>query len=601
MALQVGELFAKLSLDDREFNRGLASAKTNFGQLGAALTQLGGMLSVAVTAPLAGVGYAAVRSGMQMDSLKRGLTAVAGSADAANAQLKGLKEIAKLPGLGMAEAIQGSINLQAAGLSADLAEDALKGFGNALATVGKGKAELEGVQMALSQIMSKGTVSAEEINQIAERVPQIRKIMQAAFGTSNTEELQKMGLSSEEFISKVVVELNKLPKVAGGAQNSWENMTDAIQSALVSMWPTIEPIFTGIVNLVTTAVGLFEKLPGPVKGLALGLGLVAAAAGPVLLLMGSLISAWTSVETILPVVRVLFSATWKAALGPIGWVIAGVTALAVGATYLYNHWEPARKFFDGLWNGVKTVFSKFWDWAKRWGFLLAGPGGAVYAVIKNWGTLRTWFANLWDKLAGDAEKGGNKVAVAAAKGAKDAKDAITKVSLSDVVSKWNKSIDEMVSKAQDLGKKTREGLKGWADEIIAELDKFREDQKSRYDKMNELGPAGIAAMQNVVMFGKKNWTPENLPSGAALKGIFARNEAAKAGKDELNTAVQRKVFGWIADLPAKLEAAQVKNTQGMVRALTDTAINVVEMGNLVDLARQQIIELKKLNQPLPSS
>lgn len=177
------------------------------------------------------------------DSLKRGLAAVEGSSEAANSSLEKLRETAKLPGLGLREAIQGYTNLRAVKLNAELSERALTAFGNALATVGKGRAELEGVVLALTQIVSKGKVSAEEINQIAERVPQIREAMKQAFGTADTEELQKRGLAPEQFIEGIVSQLEKLPKASGGAQNALENLADAYDQALVTLGePLLAPV-----------------------------------------------------------------------------------------------------------------------------------------------------------------------------------------------------------------------------------------------------------------------------------------------------------------------------------------------------------------------
>src|SRR5215213_7248360 len=184
--MDVAQARAVLTLDDSQYQREIQKAGQAFDKMGkdveaagkraaanvgAALSSLGTRFSIGVTAPLAALGVASVRSATQMDSLKRGLTAVAGSSAEAERQLVRLDEIAKLPGLGRVEAIQASIQLQAAGLSAKMAEKSLLAFGNALATVGKGKAELDGVTLALTQITAKGKVTAEEINQIAERVP----------------------------------------------------------------------------------------------------------------------------------------------------------------------------------------------------------------------------------------------------------------------------------------------------------------------------------------------------------------------------------------------------------------------------------------------
>lgn len=167
----------------------------------------------------------ALQARAEIESLELSLQAVAGAGESGRL-FKELREIAKLPGLGIEEAVRGFVKLRAAGLGEGLAQRSLLSMGNALASVGAGKAELEGVILALTQIASKGVISAEEINQIAERLPQVRVAMQQAFGTANTEAIQKMGLSAEAFIAGLVLQLEKLPRVAGGLKNTFENLAD---------------------------------------------------------------------------------------------------------------------------------------------------------------------------------------------------------------------------------------------------------------------------------------------------------------------------------------------------------------------------------------
>ena len=93
-------------------------ATAGFKKFGDQLSSIGNTLSVGVTLPVIALGAAVVNSAANMDSLKRGLIAVSGSAAEAERQFVGLKEVAKLPGLGLKEAVQGSINLQALGNSA---------------------------------------------------------------------------------------------------------------------------------------------------------------------------------------------------------------------------------------------------------------------------------------------------------------------------------------------------------------------------------------------------------------------------------------------------------------------------------------------------
>lgn len=190
-----------------------------------------------------------VEATVKYDSLRLGMVSLTGSVEAATDRMSELRTLAKDPGLGFAQVVETDIRLRSAGISASVSERAIREFGNALAVVGKGKEELDGVALALSQIAAKGKVSAEEINQIAERVPQIRTVMKDVFGTADTEALQKMGISSEEFIDRVVKGLEKIPRAIVGLQGKWDNLTDSMTSRLADI-----------------GNGIAEGLIGPMEG-----------------------------------------------------------------------------------------------------------------------------------------------------------------------------------------------------------------------------------------------------------------------------------------------------------------------------------------------
>ena len=149
------------------------------------------------------------------------------------AQLQRLRILALQPGLSLDQVLKGVTYLEAAGFSAQVSERAIKLFGNALALAGKGAEDLAGVQLALGQIKSKGVISAEEINQIAERVPQVRKAIADAFGTANTQELQKRNIPATEFITKILKQLEKLPKAPKTFESVLKNMADAFKYAAI--------------------------------------------------------------------------------------------------------------------------------------------------------------------------------------------------------------------------------------------------------------------------------------------------------------------------------------------------------------------------------
>lgn len=294
-----------------------------------AFRDFGRDLSLYVSAPLLALGTASVVAATRMDSLKRGLVAVAGSAAEADRQFTRLKEVAKLPGLGMEEAVRGSINLQAAGMSAKLAERSLMAFGNALATVGKGKAELDRVNLALTQLSNKTSGFGQDVRQLQEALPQIRKAMMEAFGTADTEAIGKMGITGAQFVERIVKEFEKLPKVTGGIQNSFENFQDSMTRFLNSLGRVFLP---GVGSGLDRLSAAFDKLAGKLEALPdlarTGLGVLfigGIVMAPVLLAFTTLIE---KVETLKKVLAAI------AVMPAFKWLISLDTAAIAAASYL---------------------------------------------------------------------------------------------------------------------------------------------------------------------------------------------------------------------------------------------------------------------------
>jgi tape measure domain-containing protein len=344
------------------FDKALLPLNEGIGRLGESAKDLGGSLTTSVTAPLALLGGLSLKAAGDIQALEKGFAATYTGSEQLSTALAKVQDLAKLPGLGLEEALQGATNLQAAGFSADLAQRSLSAFGNALATVGKGKADLEGVGLALSQIASKGKISAEEINQLAERVPQIRKAMQAAFGTSDTEVLNKLGIDATTFVEKVTTELEKLPKVTGGINNAFENLSDAGTISLAKLGSAlnkafdVEGLLDSLSSAVTRAAQAFSELDPSTQKLIFGIAGAVAAIGPLLFGFGAIAAAIPSVVAGLEVLGLASTA----ALGPLG---IGVAAVAAAAYLIIDNWGSLVAYFSASGEGGR-VFSQLASAAK---------------------------------------------------------------------------------------------------------------------------------------------------------------------------------------------------------------------------------------------
>jgi len=293
--------------------------KTNEAHI--SLTSFATILTTTATVPIALFAKSAFDAAVKMDGMMRGLRPVSGSAEAASEQLARLNVVAQLPGVGLNEAIKGSIQLQAAGLSAKQAAESIQSVGNALATVGKGKADLEGTLYDLTEMASLGKVQERQIRMLSIRMPQLRSAMVQAFGTADAEILQKAKITTDEFINKVIIgAIGKLPQIKDSIQNSLENMSIEMGKSLTrvgnALLPVASAIMTVLVPAMEAASKWFEELPKSTQLWMVALAGLVAAAGP----LAGAIQLVTELTKALQEARL-------AILGPVG-IIAALTLLA---------------------------------------------------------------------------------------------------------------------------------------------------------------------------------------------------------------------------------------------------------------------------------
>lgn len=213
-----------------------------------------------------------IEAAMAYDAQVRGLAAYQKNAQSLEAQLKRLVELAKLPGLGLPEVTQGVLSLEAAGLSAQLAERSIKAFGNALALAGGSKDKLNDALLQLSQIASAGKLAGDELNVMAQQIPQIRQAIKAAFGTTSTEQINKLGYSVDKIISMIIDQLEKLPAATTGFRVSFENLGDAINAM-------VRPIGTGLLDMFQGTSDSGTRLIDTMTRLTTSIGEVFSAIG----------------------------------------------------------------------------------------------------------------------------------------------------------------------------------------------------------------------------------------------------------------------------------------------------------------------------------
>lgn len=299
------DLNVALRLSTREFNRELNKATNSLQQASDRMASIGNTLTLGVTAPLLAIGAGAVQAAGEFERLRLGLEATMTGAGYSIAQardeLEKLREVAKAPGIDFEQAVQGSLRLQAVGLSAEQARETIKQFANGVAAAGGTAQNFEGVTRQLSQIISKGKILNEDLVILKENMPSVSRALVSAFGTADAEGLRKLNVSAEDLVVTLTQELAKAPRVAGGIANSIQNAQVAVKEAAAKIGDSLNRAFdiTGALdrfaNFVVSVADAFANLSPEVQNAIFAVAAFGVALGPAIRLGGAL--ATTFVQT----------------------------------------------------------------------------------------------------------------------------------------------------------------------------------------------------------------------------------------------------------------------------------------------------------------
>ena len=349
-----------LGVDVGALERSLKGVERRLQRFASNIQSIGRELTTSVTVPLAGLGAASLKAFGDIEKLEKGMTAITGSAEAAEKELARLRTIAEQPGLAFEQAVKGSIQLQAVGFSADAAAQSLEGLAKVVALTGGSAQELDVVVRQLTQINSKGRILAEDLLVIQENAPAIGLALQKAFGTQNVEAIRESGISTGEFTKRLIEAIDTLPEfqnVTGGVANAFDNFRNNVKFALAELGRSInevvniEAVFQKVNAALNNAVEFFKSLTPEARKFVVVTAAIVAGIGPVLLLIGKFIALGGAMAGTLKTLTNVASglgSVFAFLTSPIGLTIAAVVALVAGVVALYNRFEDVRKIINGL-------------------------------------------------------------------------------------------------------------------------------------------------------------------------------------------------------------------------------------------------------------
>jgi len=367
--MALGKLNLKLGIDVSNLEKELGKVERAMSRFGSQMQNIGSTMTQSITLPLLGVGAASLKAFADMEKLENGLIAIMGTSEGAKEELDKLRKVAENPGLALPQVVQASASLQSVGMSADAARETITQFGNAVARSGGGAEQFSGVTLALSQISAVGKVTQEDLNQIKERLPEFARVMKEEFGTVTAEGIRAIGVSSEEFITRSVSALAKLERAQGGLGNTFDNLKDNVTASLAEFGKAIneslnlQAVAESLSKYIQGLVDGFKALNPETQGFIVKAALVAASIGPIIFIVGKLISTYGALagasKLIVQAIGNISKAFSYLAANPMILVVtASIAAIGAIALYVYDNWKAFSDNFKNIWINIKNSVMK---------------------------------------------------------------------------------------------------------------------------------------------------------------------------------------------------------------------------------------------------
>lgn len=308
MAIQLGSAYGKVSLDVKGLRNSVQQGVADLGKLqkagallGSTLKNVGNALTIGVTLPILAMGGASVRAASDFEETKNKAVVVFG--EMADSVVTNANKAATAFGLSKTQYLDYASSLGAAftagGLgvkeSTVLAEQAVKHF-----------ADLASFHNARVEDVADAWQSAirGQYEPIQRYFPFITNEYLKTYGTanglidSNTKNLtanqRAIILNAIALDEKLNPAVDDFAETSGGLANQGRILQAQWQNALITLGQNLLPIALRLVTALNSLLEKFNQLNPTQQKMVLGFLAIAAAIGPVLSALGTLISAGTS-------------------------------------------------------------------------------------------------------------------------------------------------------------------------------------------------------------------------------------------------------------------------------------------------------------------
>lgn len=239
--------------------------------------------------------------------------------------------------------------------------------------------------------------------------------------TEAQEEVLKYGTEEEkaatiaEVVKQNVGDMNEAfaQTDAGKIQQAKNELGDMGEEIGAILLPAVADLVSWfqvhLLPVIQNVIDWFSQHP-KIATFALALASITAVAGPLIMIIGGIVSA---IGAVIPIVTAVGGAFTLLA-GPVGIVVAAIAAAIAIGIALYKNWGTIKKWASKTWTAIKNA--------------IMSPVRTVVNTVKtNFNTLKTALSTAWTTIKNTATKVWGSIKKAITKPIGDAKDKVSKI------------------------------------------------------------------------------------------------------------------------------------------------------------------------------
>lgn len=344
-----------------DFARKMDKMSKKLKSVGDKMKNVGSTLSTKLTAPIVGGAVAAVEGTRELreDLSKLEVNAAQAGVGLDKAE-KALRDLNAITGETDSN-IEAISNLMAAGLGESELESTINSLSGAVIKF-PDTLKIESLSDGLQETLATGQ-AVGPFAELLERMGVDLEAFNEGLDKANEKgEAQKYVLEQLNSLnlSKVNEEYRKNNKELIDNANAQNDL----KMALADLGETLEPVITKATELVGNLVEKFNNMsPGGQKAV-LAIAGIAAAIGPVLVVLGTLASSLGSIIGLLGVGGAAagaggtLAAAFAAITGPVGIAIAAIGGIIAVGVAVYKNWDVIKEKAKALWEFIKAKFQQ---------------------------------------------------------------------------------------------------------------------------------------------------------------------------------------------------------------------------------------------------